>query len=695
MPLRGTRAGTTTVEFGATVVDDGVTFRVFSRDADVVWLCLFDEQDREISRQAMDRAGDIHTLFVPGAGAGARYGYRAEGAWQPQQGLRFDRAKLLLDPYATRIDRAWRYDERLALAQPEAVDTAGLVPKAIVEAPPNAGPKPLGFSPGGLIYEINVRGFSMRHPDVPAEDRGRLAALAHPAVIAHLRNLGVDAVELMPVAAWIDERHLAKAGLRNAWGYNPVNFFALDPRLAPNGMTDLARAVAALHEAGIAVILDVVYNHTGEGDEAGPTLSFRGLDNRIWYRHERDDPGKLVNDTGCGNTIACDRPVVRELILASLRHFAVAAGIDGFRFDLATTLGRDDSGFAGHSATLAAIAGDPVLADRVLIAEPWDIGPGGYRLGSFGERFLEWNDRYRDGVRRFWAGTSSRAELASRLAGSSDIFLGATTRSVNFVASHDGFALADIVTYARKHNEANGEDNRDGHDANHSWNHGVEGPSDDPAIRAARKSDVRALLTNLFASRGTLILTAGDEFGRTQAGNNNAYAQDNEITWLDWDGRDRDLERFVGQLSALRRKFRQLGKTGFFTGDVDPVSGLTDVEWLRSDGDPLDASRLAGCSAAELAMLVASSEADCPRIGFLFNRSITGAVTFRLKGRPASPGITTTAPPIRWKSTRVRLHLSSSSDRVASRLKATGDCSWRRCADTYSARRPALEAAMA
>ncbi|RUU57135.1 glycogen debranching enzyme GlgX, partial [Mesorhizobium sp. M7A.T.Ca.TU.009.01.1.1] len=450
------------------------------------------------------------------------------------------------------------------------------------------GPPPL-FQPGGLIYEVPVRAFTMLHPDIP-EMRGTVAALAHPAVIEHLKKLGVGAVELMPVTASIDERHLPPLGLRNAWGYNPVTFMALDPRLAPGGIMELRNTVAVLREAGIGVILDLVFNHTGESDWLGPTLSLRGLDNQAYYRHSSD--GGLANDTGTGNTVACDHPVVQEMVLDTLRHFVRDAGVDGFRFDLAPILGRVEGTFDAEAPMLRAMRDDPLLADRVLIAEPWDIGSDGYQLGNFPPPFLEWNDKYRDDVRRFWRGDAGMVgALATRLAGSSDVF--ATnrqnaSRTVNFIAAHDGMTLADIVRYERKHNEANGEQNRDGHNENLSWNSGVEGDADDPAVWESRQNDQCGLLATLFASRGTIMLTAGDEFGRTQQGNNNAYAQDNEITWLDWAGRDQVLERYTEELLRLRRSMQALFDTSFLTGQPQAGSGMPDVAWLTETGAPFD-----------------------------------------------------------------------------------------------------------
>jgi glycogen operon protein len=527
-------------------VTGGVRFAVRARDAAGVQLCLF--QGAGEKRIEMQRYGDAFAVTVPDITTGQRYGFRARGDWNPAKGLFFDPAKLLVDPYARLLDGRFRYDPRLSQI---GADTAALVPKGVVTAPCASKTQPPIFKPGGFIYELNVRGFSINHPDVPEPQRGTLAALACPAIVAHLQKLHVNAVELMPIVAWIDERHLPPLGLHNAWGYNPVVPMALDPGLVPGGIEELRATVAALRGAGIGVILDLVFNHTGESDLQGPILSLRGLDNRC-YAHAPD--GSLVNNTGTGNTLNAADGAVQHLILESLRHFA-RCGVDGFRFDLATILARDPD-FDPHAAIFDAIAQDPLLHDRVLIAEPWDVGPGGYQLGRFPAGWLEWNDRYRDDVRRFWRGdTATAGALATRLMGSSDIFSGGSTRSVNFLAAHDGFTLADIVSYAAKHNSQNGEQNRDGHDENFSWNDGVEGPADDPAITERRKTDIKALLATLFASRGTMMLTAGDEFGRTQQGNNNAYAQDNDITWLDWPARDRELEDFVAALAAARAKY--------------------------------------------------------------------------------------------------------------------------------------------
>jgi glycogen operon protein len=562
-------------EVGAHVNAEGTSFAVRAPTAEVVWLCVFDGDAER--RVPMQRAGAIWHAEVAGVGEGVRYGYRAAGA------LPHDDSKLLIDPYATTLDRAFGYNARLGLP---GEDTASLVPKAVVTRLPMIQPEPRLFRHGGLIYEVNVRGFTMQHPDVPAAERGTIAALAHPAIIAHLLKLGVDAVELMPVVAWIDERHLPPLGLRNAWGYNPVVPMALDPRLAPGGVAELRDTVAALRHHGIGVILDLVFNHSGESDEFGPTLSLRGLDDAAYAR---DGEGRLINDAGTGNTLDFAQPSVRDLTLAAMRHFVAHCGVDGFRFDLATVMARSP-GFDAAAPIFAEIAADPLLADRVLIAEPWDTGPGGYRLGAFPSNWLEWNDRFRDDVRRFWRGDGSNGALATRLSGSTDVFGDRVTRSVNFVAAHDGFTLADTVAFSERHNHANGEHNRDGHAHEVSWNNGVEGACDDAGVTERRHADQRALLATLFASRGTIMLTAGDEFGRSQTGNNNAYAQDNALTWIDWHGRDRQMEDYVADLSRQRRAVRVL---------ADPVI-RHDARWYRLDGGEMGQGDWDGSAGFEL-----------------------------------------------------------------------------------------------
>ncbi|WP_062229463.1 glycogen debranching protein GlgX [Aureimonas frigidaquae] len=575
---------------GAVVDSGGTHVSVVSQNADYIELCLFSPglPQEDCRLRLPGRQGDVHYGFVPDLAAGALYGLRAHGPYDPAAGHRFDPSKLLVDPYALTLDRPFRYDPSLSAPPQAQIDTAPIVPRAIVTAPGRAAP-PLPPAAPGFTYEILVRGFSMRHDGVAASLRGTLAALAEPACLDHIAGLGVDTVELMPIAAAVDERHLFALGLHNAWGYNPITHMALDPRLAPGGHAELARVVAAFHARGIRVLLDVVLNHSGESDDGGPTLCYRGLDNRLYYRTHPDDPGLLINDTGCGNTFALERPAVARLAVDTLRTFVESCGVDGFRYDLGTVLGRGQDGrFDPGAPLLSAIAGDPVLTDRIHAMEPWDIGPGGYQVGRFRPPYLEWQDRFRDDVRRFWKGEDAMiGPLATRLAGSADLFEQSgrdAAASVNFVAAHDGFTLADVTAYRTKHNEANGEENRDGHHDNHSWNWGVEGLTQDTAVRAARDRDVRALLATLFLARGTPLLTAGDEMGRTQLGNNNAYAQDNDMVWLDWAGADLARAAFTGRLARLRAAHPSLSQTRWLTGEPLAGTNVPDAAWLREDG---------------------------------------------------------------------------------------------------------------
>ncbi|GFE76041.1 glycogen operon protein GlgX homolog [Novosphingobium sp. TCA1] len=554
---------------GVSLRDGRTRFAVRSPIADQVWLCLFDGASE--TRHAMTRDGSDWVLELPGERIGVCYGYRASGTWAPERGLWFDPAKLLVDPYATELDRRFVQDPRLGEF---GADTAELVPKAIVQSPLEpVALQPAHFARGGLIYEINPRAFTRLHLDVPEHLRGTIGALAHPAILAHLKKLHVTAIELMPIVAWIDERHLPPLGLVNAWGYNPVAMMALDPGLCPGGVAELRETVSALHAEGIGVLLDMVFNHSGESDVHGGVISLRGLDNMA-YAHAPD--GSLINDTGCGNTLDFANPATRRLALDAMRHFVRSCGVDGFRFDLAPVLARGP-GFDAEAPIFAEIAADPLLSTRVMIAEPWDIGPGGYQLGQFPENWLEWNDRFRDDVRRFWKGEEGIGMLATRIAGSTDLFgeipPDGACRSVNFLAAHDGFTLADTVSYEHRHNWANGEQNRDGHGENFSWNNGVEGPTHDAEVVALRRADLKALLGTLFASTGTIMLTAGDEFGRTQQGNNNAYCQDNGISWVDWENRDKELENHVAMLAALR------------SSNLEQFLRLSpDFQWLNAQG---------------------------------------------------------------------------------------------------------------
>ncbi|MCK0196587.1 glycogen debranching protein GlgX [Ancylobacter sp. 6x-1] len=585
---------------GVTADAEGVNVAVFSAHATAIEFCLFDETGQEdVARVVLpEQTGDVFHGHIAGIGDGARYGMRAHGPWDPAHGHRFNSSKLLVDPYAVRLDRPFvldvsMFDQRARGASRDDADSAPFVPKAVVEAAGRViAPFQVPFRwDGQVFYELHVRGYTRLNPQVPLELRGTFAGLADPAAIAHLVRLGITTVELMPAMAWIDERHLPSLGLSNYWGYNPVVFGAPDPRLAPGGFADVRLAVEALHAAGISVVLDVVLNHTGESDVYGPTVSLRGLDNATYYRHATHDPGELINDAGTGNTLALESAPVLRLAMDSLRRWATT-GLDGFRFDLAATLGRTAHGFDIHAPFFGAIGQDPLLRDRALIAEPWDIGPGGYQVGRFPAEWAEWNDHFRDTARKFWRGDQGMiGEVATRLAGSADVFAARRrplSRAVNFVTAHDGFTLSDLVSYERKHNEANGEDNRDGTGDNHSWNHGTEGPTDDPAIIARRQADARALLATLLVARGTPMLTMGDECGRSQSGNNNAYAQDNALTWLDWSRMDEALVAFTASLVTLRREHPALRGEMPLTGRPLDASTLPDVEWRAGDGTPVN-----------------------------------------------------------------------------------------------------------
>ncbi len=585
---------------GATVEAGGTNFAVFSAHAGRIEVCLFDAAGRETRHSLPERTGAIWHGFLPGVGPGQLYGLRAHGPWAPAEGHRFNPAKLLLDPYARRITAPPRIVPALCghragvpggEAEPDPTDSAPFMPKGVI-LPPFAAPVPPG--PGRplsetVIYEAHVKGLTRRHP--AARPRGTFAALASAPMLEHYRRIGITALELLPVQAFVTDAFLADRGLTNYWGYQSIGFFAPDPRYLSG--TDIAefRAMAGrLHAAGIEVILDVVYNHTGEGNEQGPTLSFRGLDNASYYRL-LPDRRYYVNDTGTGNTLNLEHPMVTRMVMDSLRYWVTEMGVDGFRFDLAAALGRRAEGFDRNAPFFQALLQDPVLARVKLIAEPWDLGPGGYRLGEFPAPFLEWNDRYRDEVRAFWRGDAGAAAgLAARITGSAGEFDHSgrpATSSVNFLAAHDGFTLADVVSYARKHNEANGEDNRDGHDHNLSDNMGVEGPTDDPTIRAARNRRVRAMLTTLYLSQGTPMLLAGDELGRTQGGNNNAYAQDNETSWLDWAAADMELAAYVARLAAFRRAHPILRQTRFLHARPREADGVPDLVWHHPEGRPM------------------------------------------------------------------------------------------------------------
>jgi glycogen operon protein len=579
---------------GVTLTAEGAAIAVYSARATAIDFCLYDATGQsEVERLRLTRGDDgVHRGALAGVGAGARYGLRAEGAYEPLRGDRFDSSKLLADPYAYAFDRPFTlHHSMFAFGE----DSSLHAPKAITQAPAAGEPGRLRVPwPETVIYEANLRGLTRLREDVPPEARGTFAGLAHPAMIEHFKRLGVTTIELMPADVFVDERHLPPLGLSNAWGYNPVVLGAPDPRLAPGGWAEVRAAADALHAAGLELVLDVVLNHNGESDELGPTLSFRGLDNATYFRLLPNDAARYVNDTGCGNCLALDRPPVVAMALSALRRWMTLGGFDGFRFDLGTALGRRDWGFDKQAPLFQAIAADPLLSKAKMIAEPWDIGPEGYRLGAFPDSWGEWNDRFRDATRRFWRGDPRmRGELATRIAGSRDVFshVPSAAKSVNYVVAHDGFTLADLVSYVHKHNEANGENNRDGADENVSWNHGIEGPTDDPAILAARARDMRNLLALPYLSRGTPMLAMGAELGHSQHGNNNAYAQDNTTTWIDWTKADDSLIAFAGRLAKIRRAHPALSRATWL--DAAPVGegGPLDVEWRDANGPLTQASQ--------------------------------------------------------------------------------------------------------
>ena len=610
---------------GVTVLGGGVNVAVYAPDAWRVEVCLFDAAgEAEIARVPLAaRTGPVFHAFVPGVAPGDRYGLRAHGPFDPARGMRFNPNRLLVDPFALQIDRPFRLHASMFDAAWEA-DSGPFAPKAMVTArlPEVSAPPPPDWA-GAVVYELHVKGFTATHPDVPEALRGTFAGLGQPAAIAHLRQLGVTVVELMPCAAWIDERHLPPLGLTNYWGYNPVALCAPDPRLAPGGWAEVRAATQALAQAGIRTIVDVVLNHTAEGDELGPTLSLRGLDNGGYYRLQPDDPARYIDDAGTGDTLALHRAPGVRLAMEALRAWRRHGGVGGFRFDLATVMGRRDEGFDPDAPLLSAIRQDPELRDLMLIAEPWDIGPGGYQLGRFPSGWGEWNDRFRDTLRGFWRGDGvSLGQLARRMAGSQDLFDGRRpSRSLNFVTAHDGFTLADLVSFERKHNQANGEANRDGADANLSWNHGVEGPTDDPSIAQARARDVRALLACLILARGAPMLSMGDELGRSQGGNNNSYAQDNPTSWLDWASADQALAAFTSRLIGVRREHPAFTADRFLIGAAPPGELDPDVSWRRADGAALTPAEWDDPSGATLAMLlVAPAEGGLDRVILAIHR---------------------------------------------------------------------------
>ena len=612
----------------------GVSFAVVSRHAEAVVLCLFDEAGHETIRYALvARDGDVWHGRLEGAGPGVIYGFRVHGPYLPSQGHRFNSNKLLLDPYARAVVGRYEGQPQFAGArpghpdEPDPHDNAAIALKARVVHEPfdwQGDAAPTVRQADRVLCEAHVKSLTARHPGVPAPLRGSYAGVGHEAVLGHLRSLGVTSLSLMPVHARADEARLLRLGLSNHWGYNSIGFFAPEPRYwsGRSGTTPISEfrdMVRAVHAHGLELLLDVVYNHTAESDETGPTLSLRGLDNALYYRLMPGDPARYENHAGCGNTLDLGEPRVLQLVMDSLRYWVQEMHVDGFRFDLAPVLARGPAGFDPRAAFLAALRQDPVLARCTLIAEPWDIGPGGYALGRFPPGWLEWNDRYRDAMRRAWlhAGTPGavdRAEFARRFAASSDVFEPSRRgpqESVHFVCAHDGFTLHDLVSYNHKHNQANGEHNRDGHSHNHSWNCGHEGPQAPADVQALRLRLKRALLATLMLSQGTPMLLAGDELGHSQQGNNNAYCQDNALSWMDWSaaGGADDLAPYIGRLAAVRRALGEAHRSRWYQGE-GACGDAADIHWLTPEdrpmqgadwhaADPALAVHLTGCTGAD------------------------------------------------------------------------------------------------
>jgi isoamylase len=590
---------------GASWDGEGVNFALFSERADRVDLCLFDSRTRRETERIPVRwqTNQVWHCYLPEARPGLLYGYRVYGPYDPRRGLRFNHNKLLLDPYAKHIEGGIKWSDALFgyrvggaredLTMDRRDDAPGMPKCRVVDTAFTWGDDrpPRASWNDTIIYELHVKGFTQLHPAIPPYLRGTYAGLATDPAIDHLKRLGITAVELMPVHAFVDDRILLEKKLRNYWGYNSIGFFAPDMRYSATGsINEFKSMVKRLHTAGIEVILDVVYNHSAEGNHLGPTLSFRGIDNAAYYRLVTEQPRFYMDFTGCGNTLNMVNPRVLQLLMDSLRYWVVEMHVDGFRFDLAAALARELHEVNRLSAFFDVIHQDPVLSQVKLIAEPWDIGEGGYQVGNFPVLWTEWNGRYRDAVRSYWKGDDGLlGELAYRLTGSSDLYELSGRRpyaSINFVTCHDGFTLEDLVSHNGKHNEANLEENRDGSDDNRSWNCGIEGPTDNPGIIALRARQKRNLLATLLLSQGVPMLLAGDEFGRTQRGNNNAYCQDNEISWVDWSPEklDQDLMSFVSSVIAFRKSHPCFRRRSFFQGPLAKGTGVKDITWLNPEG---------------------------------------------------------------------------------------------------------------
>ena len=591
---------------GATYDGAGTNFSIFSEGAERIELCLFDDAGTETRVDLPEMVAFCWHGYVPDVGPGQRYGYRVHGPWDPDNGQWYNPAKLLLDPYAKAIEGKVDWNEAVFpyhFDNPENskndLDSGPFMPKAIVTNPwfdwqNDRAPRTPWHKT--IIYETHVKGFTARHPEIPERIRGTYEAIAHPAAIDHLKKLGITAVELLPVHHFIHDSHLVDRGLRNYWGYHSIGYLAPHNEYAASGqrgqqVQEFKNLVRTLHREGIEVILDVVYNHTAEGNHLGPVLSMKGIDNAAYYRTMADNRRYYMDYTGTGNTLNMRHPHVLQLMMDSLRYWILEMHVDGFRFDLAATLARELHAVDRLSAFFDIIQQDPVVSQVKLIAEPWDVGEGGYQVGNFPPLWSEWNGKYRDSVRDYWRGTDEPlGEIAYRFTGSSDLYEGTGRRpyaSVNFITAHDGFTLNDLVSYNDKHNEANGENNQDGESHNRSWNLGAEGPTDDPAVNAARNRQKRNFLATLFLSQGIPMLLGGDEIGRTQQGNNNAYCQDNEISWYDWDNADQDLLAFTRAIIEFRRKHPVFMRRRWFQGQPLHGSGVTDIGWFKPDGTPM------------------------------------------------------------------------------------------------------------
>jgi glycogen operon protein len=623
---------------GAWWTGSGVAFAVHAPYAEEVELCLFTEAGEE--RHVLShRAGDLHHGFVGSVGPGLRYGYRAHGLWDPGAGIFTNPAKLLLDPYARAVAGDLVANPSLVIHRPRAEDrpderdSAGFVPRSIVVDPTfdwSTDRPPRTPWDRTVIYETHVRGLTMRHPAVAPDVRGTYAGLTTEPVVEHLLALGVTAIELLPVQASFTEPWLSRRDLRNYWGYATGGFFAPNPWYSATSdpVNEFKQMVRALHEHGLEVILDVAYNHTCEGNHQGAVVSFRGLDNPGFYRLDPLDRRRYIDWTGTGNTVDLNSPWALSVVMDSLRYWVEEMHVDGFRFDLATTLGRAPIDFRQRAPFFLAVHQDPVLRSVKLIAEPWDLGPGGYQVGAFPTEWAEWNGRYRDDVRDFWRGNGGLiANVATRLTGSSDLYADrGPLRSVNFITSHDGFTLVDLVSYDHKHNHANREHNHDGESHNRSWNSGVEGPSDDAAVSALRRRRARSLLATLFLSQGVPMLLGGDELGRSQGGNNNAYCQDNEVSWYDWEAMDWGLIGFVQRLVSLRRENPVLRRSRFPAGAVGE-GGHRDISWFTPSGQEMTENDWNAGFARTVAVLLTGEDGD---LFYLMLNAGTGALSFTL-----------------------------------------------------------------